>query len=134
MQMADAMAKVKAEMVICEDQIQKQVDLMDKNKNEILSAEKKMTDAVDELIRDLREHERTIKVRLHEIYEAQQKHHSTQLENFELVVTQLKIDEKLRWTGERHLRKKHQRWNSTNEPGHNRTLWRTTERKKTWNL
>ena len=32
-QMADAMGKVKAEMVVCENQIQKQVDLMDKNKN-----------------------------------------------------------------------------------------------------
>jgi len=90
MQMADAMAKVKAEMVICENQIQKQVTLMDKNKNEILFAEKKMTDTVEELIRDLREHERTMKARLHDRYEAEQKHHSTRLDNFELVVTQLK--------------------------------------------
>jgi len=90
MQMADAMAKVKAETVICEDQIQKQVDLMDKNKHEILFAEKKMTDTVEELIRDLRQHERTMKARLHEIYEAEQKYHATRLENFELHVTQLK--------------------------------------------
>ena len=90
MQMADAMTKVKAEMVICENQIQKQVDLMDKNKKEILFAEKKMTDTVEELIRDLREHERTMKAKFHEIYEAQQKHHSTRLDNFELAVTQLK--------------------------------------------
>jgi len=89
-QMADAMAKLKAEMVICEHQIQKQVDLMDKNKNEILFAEKKMTDTVEELIRDLREHERTMKAKFHEIYEAQQKHHATRLDEFELVVTQLK--------------------------------------------
>ena len=41
-------------------------------------------------IRDLRQHERTMKAKFHEIYEAQQKHHATQLENFELVVTQLK--------------------------------------------
>jgi len=86
MQMEDAMAKVKAQMVICENQIQKQVNLMDKNKNEVLFAENKVT----ELIRDLREHERTMKATLHEIYEAQQKHQATQLENFELVVTQMK--------------------------------------------
>jgi len=49
-----------------------------------------MTDTVEELIRDLREHERTMKARLHEIYEVQQKHHATRLDNFELVVTQLK--------------------------------------------
>ena len=90
MQMADAMAKVKAETVICENQIQKEIDLMDKNKHEILFAEKKMTDAVEELIRDLREHERTMKARLYEIFEAQQKHHATRLDDFELVVTQLK--------------------------------------------
>ena len=90
MQMAEAMAKVKAETVICENQIQKEIDLMDKNKYEILFAEKKMTDAVEELIRDLREHERTMKARLHEIYEAQQKHHATRLDDFEVVVTQLK--------------------------------------------
>ena len=89
-QMADAMAKVKAEMVICENQIQKQIDLMDKNKNEILFAEQKVTDTVEELICDLREHERTMKAKFHEIYEARQKHHATRLENFELVVTQLK--------------------------------------------
>ena len=63
---------------------------MDKNKNEILSAEKKMTEAVEEMIRDLREHERKMKANLTEIYEAQQKHHATRLENFELIVTQLK--------------------------------------------
>ena len=90
MQMADAMAKVKAEIVICENQIQKQVSLMDKNKNEILFAVKKMTDTVEELIRDLQEHVTTMKAKFHEIYKAQQKHHETRLENFELVVTQLK--------------------------------------------
>ena len=63
---------------------------MDKNKNEILSAEKKMTEAVEEMIRDLREHERKMKANLTEIYEAEQKHHATRLENFELIVTQLK--------------------------------------------
>ena len=77
-------------MVICENQVQKQVDLMAKNKNEILFAEKKMTDTVEELIRDLREHERTMKAKFQEIYEAEQKHHATRLENFELVITQLK--------------------------------------------
>jgi len=81
---------VKAEMVICENQIQKQVDLIDKNKNEILFAEKKMTDTVEELIRDLREHERTMKAKFLEIYEAQQKHRATRLDDLELVVTQLK--------------------------------------------
>ena len=76
-QMADAMAKVKAEMVICENQIQKQVSLLDKNKHEILLAAKNMTDTVKELIRDLQEHVTTMKAKIYEIYEAQQKHHAT---------------------------------------------------------
>ena len=90
MQMKDALEKVKAETVIYEKKIRKQTELMDKNRNEILFCEKKMTDLVEELIRDLREHERVMKTKFVEIYEAQQKHHATQLENFELVLTQLK--------------------------------------------
>ena len=89
MQMKDALEKVKAETVIYENEIRKQTELMDKTKNEIFSAEKKMTDAVEERIRELREHERVMKAKFAEIYEAQQKHHATQLENFELVLTQL---------------------------------------------
>ena len=90
MQMKDALEKVKAETVIYENKRRKQTELMDKTKNEIFSAEKKMTDAVEERIRELREHERVMKAKFAEIYEAQQKHHATQLENFELVLTQLK--------------------------------------------
>ena len=89
MQMKGALEKVKAETVIYENEIRKQTELMDKTKNEILSAEKKMTDAVEERIRELREHERVMKAKFAEIYEAQQKHHVTRLGNFELVLTQL---------------------------------------------
>ena len=90
MQMSDAMAKVKAEMVRYESEIKKQTDLRNKNKVEILNKEKKMTDTVEKLIRDLRGHERKMKDKFREIYEAEQKHHATRLENFELVATQLK--------------------------------------------
>ena len=90
MQMAEAVKKVKAETVIYENEIKKQIELMDEKKHEILSTEKKMTEAVEEMIRDLREHERKVKANLTEIYEAQQKHHATRMENFELIVTQLK--------------------------------------------
>ena len=84
------MAKVKAQMVICENQIQKQVNLMDKNKNEVLFAENKVTDTVEELIRDLREHERTMKATFMKSMKPNKKHQATQPENFELVVTQMK--------------------------------------------
>ncbi|XP_068675572.1 E3 ubiquitin-protein ligase TRIM71-like [Montipora foliosa] len=90
MQLADAVAKVKAEIVRYENEIQKQTDLRSKNRIEILNEEKKMADTVEKLIRDLREHERKMKNKFREMYEAEQKHHATRLENFELVVTQLK--------------------------------------------
>ena len=90
MQMKDALEKVEAETVVYENEIRKQTELMDDDRNEILSCEKKMTDLVEELIRDLREYEKDMKTKFSEIYEAQQKHHATQLENFELVLTQLK--------------------------------------------
>ena len=90
MQLAEAVKKVKAETVIYENEIKKEIELMDKNKHEILSAEEKMTEAMEEMIRNLREHERKVKANLTEIYEAQQKHHATRMENFELVVTQLR--------------------------------------------
>ena len=90
MQMAEAVKKVKAKTAIYENKIKKQIELMDKNKHDILSAEKQFTEAVEEIIRDLREHERKVKANLTEIYEAQRKHHATRLENFELIVTQLK--------------------------------------------
>ncbi|XP_068676277.1 E3 ubiquitin-protein ligase TRIM71-like [Montipora foliosa] len=90
MQMSDAVAKVKAEIVRYKSEIKKQTDLRKKNGIEILNEEKKMTDTVEKLIRDLREHERKMKDKFREIYEAEQKHHATRLENFELVATQLK--------------------------------------------
>ena len=90
MQMMNALEKVKAETVVYEEKGRKQTELMDKNKKEIMSCKKKMTDLVGDLIRDLREHDRIMRTKFGEIYEAQQKRHATQLENFELVLTQLK--------------------------------------------
>ena len=90
MQMSDAVAKVKAEIVRYDCEIKKQTYLRNKNGTEILNEEKKMTDTVERLIRDLREHERKMKDKFREIYEAEQKHHATRLENFELVSTKLK--------------------------------------------
>ena len=90
MQMKDALEKVEAETVVYENEIRKQTELMDDDRNEILSCEKKITVLVGELIRDLRQHERVMKTKFAESYEAQQKHYETQLQNFELVLTQLK--------------------------------------------
>ena len=89
-QMAEAVAKLKAEVLLYENEIKKQTDLKDKSVTDILIAEKKMTDSVEEWIRDLREHEKKMKQKFREIYEAEQKQHETRLENLELITTQLK--------------------------------------------
>ena len=84
------MAKVKAEVLLYEDQIKKQTELKNQNIADIIKAEKKMTDIVEELIRDLREHEKKMKDKFRDIYEAEQKQHAARLENLELITTQLK--------------------------------------------
>ncbi|XP_044164278.1 E3 ubiquitin-protein ligase TRIM71-like [Acropora millepora] len=90
MQMTEAVAKLKAEILLYENEIKKQTELKDKNVTDIMNAEKKMTDSVEEWIRDLREHEQKMKQKFREIYEAEQKQHATRLENLELITTQLK--------------------------------------------
>ena len=89
-QMTEAVAKLKAEILFYESEIKTQTELKDKNVTGIMNAEKKMTDLVEEWIRDLREHEKKMKQKFHEIYEAEQKQHETRLENLELITTQLK--------------------------------------------
>ncbi|XP_015779077.1 PREDICTED: E3 ubiquitin-protein ligase TRIM71-like [Acropora digitifera] len=90
MQMTEALAKLKAEILLYENEIKKQTELKDKNVTDIMNAEKKMTDSVEEWIRDLREHERKMKQTFRDIYEAEQKQHESRLENLELITTQLK--------------------------------------------
>ena len=90
MQMTEALAKVKAEILLYEKEIKKQTELKDKNVTDIMNAEKKMTASVEEWIRNLREHEVKMKEKFREIYEAEQKQHETRLENLELITTQLK--------------------------------------------
>ena len=90
MQMTEAVVKLKAEILFYESEIKTQTELKDKNVTDIMNAEKKMTDSVEEWIRDLREHEKEMKQKFREIYEAEQKQHETRLENLELITTQLK--------------------------------------------
>ena len=90
LQMAEVVAKAKAEILLYEHQIQKQTELKNQNIADIRNAEKKMTDTVEELIRDLREHEKKMKVKFRDIYETEQKQHAARLENLELINTQLK--------------------------------------------
>ena len=90
MQMAEGLKKVKAETVIYENETKKQNVLMDKAKNDVLSAKKMMADVVQECICNLRQHERAMKAKFTEICEAQQKHNIARLENFEVALAQMK--------------------------------------------
>jgi len=90
MQMTEAVTKVKAEILVYDIEIRKQTELKNKTMLDIMNAEKKMTDTVEELIRDLREHEKKMKQKFRDIYDAEQKQHEARLENLELITTQLK--------------------------------------------
>ena len=90
MQMSDAVAKVKAEILVYENQLKKQTDLKNKNIQDIMNAEKKVTDTVEEIIRDLQEQETKMKEEFRQIYEAEQKQHTTRLEHLERIITQLR--------------------------------------------
>ena len=91
LQMAEVVAKVKAEILLYEHQIKKQTELKNQNIADIKNAEKKMTDTVEEVIRDLREHKQKMKDKFREIYEVEQKQHAARLEILELINAQLKI-------------------------------------------
>ena len=90
LQMAQVVAKVKAEILLYDRQIKKQTELKNQNIADIRNAEKKMTDTVEELIRDLREHEKKMKDKFRDVYEEEQKQHAARLGNLELINTQLK--------------------------------------------
>ena len=90
MKLTEAVAKLRAQILLYENEIKKQTELKDKNVTDIMNAEKKMTDSVEEWIRDLREHKKKMVDKFREIYEAEQKQHETRLENLELITTQLK--------------------------------------------
>ena len=90
MQIAEALKKVKAEVVIYENLLKQETELMDKNKSVIFAAQQKMNETVDDCIRFLTEHKAIMNAKFDEISQAQQKPHVTRLDNLQLAVTQLK--------------------------------------------
>ena len=90
MQIAEALKKVKAEVVIFENEMKHQIELMDENKTQISAAREKMNETVDDCIRLLTEHKASMNAKFDEINQAHQKAHATNLENFQQAVAQLK--------------------------------------------
>ena len=69
--------------------MKRQIEIMKKTTHEMVTAGNKVTAIVDKLVRALREHETAMKTKLGQINEAQQRDHVTQLDNFQLTVSQL---------------------------------------------
>ena len=88
-QMRTVINKLKPLVVFYQNRMNKQTQLMEGSKEENVAAHKKVAETVEGLIHVLREHETTIQAKLDEIYDTQRRDHSTQLENFQLLVTQL---------------------------------------------
>ena len=90
MQIDEVLKKVKAEVVIFENEMKDQTELMNKNKTQISAAREKMNETVDDCIRLLTEHKASMNAKFDEINQVHQKAHATHLENFQLAVAQLK--------------------------------------------
>ena len=88
-QIAEAVTKVKAEILVYENGIKKQTELKGKNIADIMNAEK-MTDSMEEAIRNLGEHEREIKDRLLAFHLAEEEKHTMKLKSLELIINQMK--------------------------------------------
>lgn len=88
-QITEVIDKAKAQVAAVERKMNRQIEVVNKTTGEMLTAGNKITAVVDELVRALREHETAMKTKLGQINEAQQRDHATQLENFQLVVSQL---------------------------------------------
>ena len=89
-QITEVIDKAKAQVAVVERKMNQEIEVMKKTSDELLTTGDKITAIVDELVRALREHETVMKTRLGHINEAQQRDHATQLENYQLVLSQLK--------------------------------------------
>ena len=89
-EITDVIDKAKAQVAVVERKMSQETEVMKKTRGEMLTAGDKITAIVDELVRTLREHETAMKTRLGQINEAEQRDHHTQLENYQLVISQLK--------------------------------------------
>ena len=90
MQMAEAVAKVKAEILVVENKIKMQTELKNKSETVIMNAKKKMNDTVEESVCYLREHQKEMNDKFRGIDEAEQRQHAVRLEDMERIATELK--------------------------------------------
>ena len=88
--MAKILYEAKVEIVAVDGKINKQIELRKKSKPRIAAAENKVTETVEELIQVLRDHEKTVKEKLTETDEKQEKDYIAQLQKLQMLATELK--------------------------------------------
>ena len=86
----ETVEQVKLEIVDIEMQMKTTTELLTVSKEKIAKARKNVWTTIEELIRVLKEHERTMLTKLDVIEKAQQRDHSTQLEHLQASVNELK--------------------------------------------
>ena len=89
-QITEVVGKAKAQVSVLERRVSRQTEFMNKSIAQMYDAQAKVTEAVDELVRILREHEEAMKAKLRQIVETQQRNHEGQLEVFQSAISQLK--------------------------------------------
>ena len=88
--MTKILYEAKVEIVAVDGKMNKQIELRKKSKARIAAAENKVTETMEELIRILREHEKTVKEKFTETDEKQEKDYVAQLQKLQMVATELK--------------------------------------------
>ena len=89
-QITEIVGKAKAQVSVLERRVSRQTEFMNKSIAQMYDAQAKVSEAVDELVRILREHEEAMKAKLRQIVETQQRNHEGQLEVFQSAISQLK--------------------------------------------
>jgi len=89
-QMAKLFERVQAKAVKVEEKMKEQTKFMKKSEDEIYSAEKRLTETVEQKIRLLNEHKTAVKKELSEICKAQQTEHASKMESFEVFLNELR--------------------------------------------
>ena len=89
-QITEVVGKAKAQVSVLERRVSRQTEFMNKSIAQMYDAQAKVSEAVDELVRILREHEEAMKTKLRQLVETQQRNHKGQLEVFQSAISQLK--------------------------------------------
>lgn len=82
--------RAKAQLNVVENMMKKQTELMKKSEEEILTAERDVTEYVNKMVQRLREQETAIKTELATVKNSQQGYYQNNMENLQLFATQLR--------------------------------------------